>query len=69
MSEVNYSTVTMLDLAQVEARTGRRKSWIYAAEKAGTFPRAVRFSSRCTRWKSTDIDRWLKEQCEQVGEQ
>lgn len=67
VSEVNYSNVKMLDLAQVETRTGRKKSWIYAAQRDGRFPSAIRFSSRCTRWRSSDIDKWLQEQCEQAG--
>lgn len=54
--------VRLEDVRQVGARIGRSKSWIHAAIKRGEFPAASRISTRCTRWKSTDVDRWIEAQ-------
>ncbi|MCZ2405754.1 MAG: AlpA family phage regulatory protein [Burkholderiales bacterium] len=54
--------VRLEDVRQVGARIGRSKSWIHAAIKRGEFPAASRISARCTRWKSTDVDRWIEAQ-------
>jgi len=45
----------------VEVRTGWKKSSIYAAMKAKTFPAAVRLSARAVAWREEDIDRWICE--------
>ena len=52
----------MEDVTQVGARIGRGKSWIHAAVQRGEFPAPVRLSSRCTRWCSISVDRWIEEQ-------
>ena len=67
MAESKYAGVSLLTIEQVQNRIQRGKSWIYEAERAGRFPTALRFSIRCTRWKSSDVDRWLQEQCERAG--
>ncbi len=51
-------------LPAVQHRTGLSKSTIYALIKAGKFPEPVRLGSRCSRWKSSDLDTWLS----QVGQ-
>ncbi len=55
---------SMLDIRAVGARIGRGPSWIWDAVKRGDFPKPVRFSSRCTRWDSLAIDRWIDQQFE-----
>jgi prophage regulatory protein len=47
---------------QVGGRIGRGASWIWAAVRRGEFPAPVRFSSRCTRWDSFSVDKWIDEQ-------
>lgn len=38
------------------------KSTIYNKLKAGDFPPPIRLSSRCTRWRSSDISLWVEYQ-------
>ena len=47
---------------QVGERIGRSKSWIHAAIQRGEFPAGIRLSSRCTRWDSFAVDRWIEQQ-------
>ncbi len=54
--------VRLEDVRQVGARITRSKSWIHAAVKRGEFPSPVRLSSRCTRWRSGDVDQWIEAQ-------
>ncbi len=62
--EAEARTRSMLDIRTVGARIGRGPSWIWDAVKRGDFPKPVRFSSRCTRWDSLLIDRWIDQQFE-----
>ena len=57
----------MEDVTQVGARIGRGKSWIHAAVLRGEFPAPARLSSRCTRWDSFSVDRWIEEQFAKAG--
>jgi len=52
-------TEKLLRLPDVEARTGLKRSTIYARISAGTFPRQVRFSRRFAAWTESSIDRWI----------
>ena len=52
----------MEDVVQVSGRTGRGKTWIWTAVKRGEFPAPVRLSTRCTRWDSYAVDKWIDEQ-------
>lgn len=52
----------MEDVAAVSSRIGRGRTWIHSAVKRGAFPAPVRLSSRCTRWDSIEVDRWIAEQ-------
>ncbi len=47
---------------EVGERISRSKSWIHAAIQRGEFPAGTRLSSRCTRWDSFAVDRWIEEQ-------
>jgi prophage regulatory protein len=43
---------------QVEEKTGRGTSWIYAAMAEGRFPRPIR-EGRSVRWLEHEIDEYL----------
>lgn len=49
----------VMRMREVEQTTGKKKSSIYAAIKAGTFPAPISLGSRARGWMSTDIDAWL----------
>ncbi len=49
----------LLRLDAVEERTGLKKSSVYAAMKARTFPAAVRLSARAVAWRESDVDQWI----------
>ena len=57
----------LLRLPEVEARTGWKKSSIYAAMAAKTFPRPVRIGARCTAWHESEIEAWIASRT-RVGE-
>lgn len=52
----------MLSVQQVAARMNMSASWVWAALKSGEFPEPRRLSTRCTRWDSAAIDRYIEEQ-------
>jgi prophage regulatory protein len=43
----------------VEEVTGLRRSTIYAAIAAGTFPRPIHLGPRAVGWLESDVDQWL----------
>jgi prophage regulatory protein len=51
----------LLRLPDVEARTGLRKSAIYAGMKAGSFPKCLKLGPRASAWASSEIDAWIAE--------
>jgi prophage regulatory protein len=53
MSEV------FLRLSQVRLKTGLSRSSIYAAQKAGTFPKSIALGARAIAWCSSEIDQWI----------
>lgn len=54
---------TLLRLPAVEARTGLKKSAIYAGMKASppTFPPCIKLGPRAAAWPSSAIDAWIAE--------
>lgn len=54
------SAESLLRLEAVEARTGLKKSALYQAMKAGTFPPCVKLG-RASAWPSSSIDLWIAE--------
>lgn len=63
MNDHNTGTPRRMETVnQVGERIGRGKSWIHAAIQRGEFPAGIRLSSRCTRWDSFAVDRWIEEQ-------
>ncbi len=51
----------LLRLPDVEARTGLKKSAIYAGMKAGTFPSCIKLGPRAAAWPSSAVDAWIAE--------
>lgn len=51
----------LLRLPSVEARTGLKRSAIYAGMKAGTFPHCLKLGPRASAWPSSSIDAWIAE--------
>jgi len=50
----------LLRLPDVESRTGLKKSTIYAAMRAGTFPQSVMVGSRSVAWRAAEVDAWCE---------
>ena len=57
---------TFLRLCDVEKRIGMTKSWIYRMMNGGRFPEPIRLSPRAVRWRESEIELWIKAQCEPV---
>ena len=51
----------LLRLPDVEARTGLKKSAIYAGMKRGTFPTCVKLGPRAAAWPLSRIESWIEE--------
>jgi prophage regulatory protein len=52
---------TFLRLPQVINRTGLKRSSIYAAMQAGTFPAQIPLGERAVGWKESDVDKWIND--------
>ena len=62
MQEIPQTTgERLLRLPDVEARTGLRKSAIYAGMKAGTFPACIKLGPRAAAWPLSHIEAWITE--------
>lgn len=60
MQENPQTTVErLLRLPDVEARTGLKKSALYAGMKAGTFPACIKLGARAVAWSESDIATWI----------
>jgi prophage regulatory protein len=58
----NYRALTVLRLAQVQSRTGLRRSSIYQKISEGRFPRQISLGSRAVGWIEFEIDAWVEKQ-------
>ena len=58
-----------LDFPEVCETVGLSKTPIRARIKAGTFPAPVALSSRCVRFRSTDIAAWMEAQTDTTKDQ
>jgi len=56
---VDRSRDNLLRLADVKARTKLSRTTIYRRIAEGTFPPAVRISTRMVAWYESDIDAWV----------
>src|SRR6056297_3232876 len=48
-----------LRLAQVEEKSGLKKSAIYELMSKGEFPRPYRLTERAVGWKQSEIEQWM----------
>jgi predicted DNA-binding transcriptional regulator AlpA len=55
----NLADVAFLDISDVCATARMSASWIHDEVRAGRFPQPMRFSPRCSRWRSADVRDWL----------
>lgn len=56
----NGITDRFLRLNKVLEITGLTRSTLYRKIDQGTFPRQVRISSRCTAWRESAVEEWLR---------
>lgn len=50
----------LLTRPQVEERMNFSTSHLYSLVRKGAFPKPLKISRRCVRWRVTDIDDYLK---------
>ena len=62
MSESNQAERRILRRADVEARCGFKRAYLYKLIRDGKFPRPLRIGIRAVGWDSVDIDQWIAEQ-------
>jgi len=60
MAEQLHQALAILRRKQVEARTGLRRSTIYAKIAEGEFPAPVRLGTRAVGWIEGEILEWLQ---------
>ncbi|TFW00651.1 AlpA family phage regulatory protein [Oxalobacteraceae bacterium OM1] len=51
----------ILKLHEVEARVGLKKTFIYKAIQAGTFPRPISLGGTARGWVDAEIEKWIDE--------
>ena len=57
--QIETNSERLLSLREVEHLTGLRSSAIYARVSRGEFPQPLRVSSRCSRWKESEVLAWV----------
>lgn len=50
---------SFLRLSAVLQRTSLSRATLYRKIQQGTFPRQIKVSERCARWRQSDINDWL----------
>lgn len=60
--------VAFLDIRDVCAAVRMSTSWVHDEVREGRFPAPMRFGSRCSRWRSSDVRKYLIERAETVAE-
>ncbi len=61
MAEQLNTALAIIRLKQVQTRTGRSRSSIYADAKVGRFPAPINIGPRAVGWLETEINEWLAE--------
>lgn len=56
-----HQPAKLIRLPAVEALTGLKRSSIYAAMRAGTFPGTLRLSIRAVAWREAEVLAWCAE--------
>lgn len=59
MNEVSPTADRLLSLLEVERLTSLRSSALYLRCQRGEFPQPLRISSRCSRWKESEVLAWI----------
>jgi prophage regulatory protein len=54
------TSISLLRLAQVEERTGLKRSKIYQMMGSRQFPSPIKLGKRSVRWPSNSIDSWIE---------
>ena len=68
MQDLLQRPKSLLTVDQISERIQLGKSWIYGAIRRGEFPApAIKLSTRCSRWDSDAVDKWIKEQLNAGG--
>jgi prophage regulatory protein len=56
----NAPTATrILRRPEIEARYGLKRSTLYDAVRAGSFPRPIQLGARATGWIEAEVEAWL----------
>lgn len=55
----------LLRRKEVELKTGLSRAAIYAAMRAGTFPRAIPLGTHSVAWLELEIDQWIADRLEE----
>lgn len=50
----------ILRLKTVLVRTGLSRATLYRKVQAGTFPKQIRIALRCTGWRESAVNDWLR---------
>lgn len=59
-NDLPMEDIRIIRIRDVIALTGLSRSAIYAAVKAGTFPRQVKLSARSSGWVRGEVVAWMK---------
>lgn len=59
LSTSTSSTLALLRLSEVIARTGIRRSALYRMVQAGTFPAPVKLGDRVSAWPEHEVCEWI----------
>ncbi len=57
--QVANADVALVDINDIAALSRMSQSWIHDEVRAGRAPKPLRFGSRCTRWKLSEVRDWL----------
>jgi predicted DNA-binding transcriptional regulator AlpA len=62
----DLADVTFLDIRDICAALRMSPSWVHDEVRAGRFPKPMKFGSRCSRWTTADLRRYLVERAERA---
>jgi prophage regulatory protein len=51
---------SLIDVKEVEKRTGYKRSTVYKLTAQGALPQPVKTGLRTTRWYEDEIDKWVE---------
>lgn len=58
---LNQTPDRILRLGAVLDRTGLSRATLYRKIHEGTFPRQVRIATRCTGWRESAVNEWIRD--------